>query len=290
MPNINQNISIVIDSSCCLPKSILNHHQINNVYHSLIINNKIYKDILEINPDTLFKLLRKKNITIKTSAPNPSDFLNVFSSIAKKNSDILCLTISKQFSSTFNNAIQASKQLKFNFPNTYISIVDTETAAGGEGLLALELAEKIKLGWNLEQLTKYSKKLNKKIELFAFIDSFKYLEQSGRISKIKKWAGQILQLKPIFILKNNQYELLHKTRTRTNAKRKLIELVKTKLQLPKTKILLMHADALEDINEIKKEINKIQISAAEPILNEFTSVMGAHTGPGTIAIAILDKN
>ena len=52
----------------------------------------------------------------------------------------------------------------------------------------------------------------------------------------------------------------------------------------------MHADALEDINEIKKEINKIQISAAEPILNEFTSVMGAHTGPGTIAIAILDKN
>ena len=84
MPNINQNISIVIDSSCCLPKSILNHHQINIVYHSLIINNKIYKDILEINPDTLFKLLRKNNITIKTSAPNPSDFLNVFSSIAKK--------------------------------------------------------------------------------------------------------------------------------------------------------------------------------------------------------------
>ena len=290
MPNAIQNISIVIDSSCCLPEPILNHYQINTVYHSLIINDQIYKDILEIKPDRLFKLLRKNNIKVKTSAPNPTDFLNVFSSIAKKNKNILCLTISKQFSSSFNNAIQASKQLKIHFPNTSISIVDTETAAGGEGLLALELAEKIKLGWNLNKLTKFSKKLSKKIELFAFVDSLKYLQQSGRISIMKGWAGQILGLKPVFVLKNNQYQLLYKTRTRAKAKRKLIELIEAKLKLSKTKILLMHADALEDINEIKEEINNIQTSLSPPILNEFTSVMGAHTGPGTIAIALLDKN
>tara|TARA_B100001750_G_C15510608_1_gene603382 strand:- start:1895 stop:2764 length:870 start_codon:yes stop_codon:yes gene_type:complete len=287
MPNSSQNISVVIDSSCCLPEPILNYYQINTVYHSLIINDKSYKDILEIKPDTLFKLLRKNNITVKTSAPNPSDFLNVFSSIAKKNKNILCLTISKQFSSAFNNAIQASKQLKVHFPNTSISIVDTETAAGGEGLLALELAEKIKLGWNLNKLTKFSKQLSKKIELFAFIDSLKYLQQSGRISSIKGWAGQILGLKPVFVLKNDQYQLLYKTRTRAKAKRKLIELIEAKLKSSKTKILLMHADALQDINEIKEAINNIQTSSSPPILNEFTSVMGAHTGPGTIAIALL---
>ena len=287
MPNLSQNISVVIDSSCCLPEPILNYYQINTVYHSLIINDKSYKDILEIKPDKLFKLLRKNNITVKTSAPNPSDFLNVFSSIAKKNKNILCLTISKQFSSAFNNAIQASKQLKVHFPNTSISIVDTETAAGGEGLLALELAEKIKLGWNLNKLTKFSKQLSKKIELFAFIDSLKYLQQSGRISSIKGWAGQILGLKPVFVLKNDQYQLLYKTRTRAKAKRKLIELIEAKLKSSKTKILLMHADALQDINEIKEAINNMQISSSPPILNEFTSVMGAHTGPGTIAIALL---
>lgn len=287
MPNLSQNISVVIDSSCCLPEPILNYYQINTVYHSLIINDKSYKDILEIKPDKLFKLLRKNNITVKTSAPNPSDFLNVFSSIAKKNKNILCLTISKQFSSAFNNAIQASKQLKVHFPNTSISIVDTETAAGGEGLLALELAEKIKLGWNLNKLTKFSKQLSKKIELFAFIDSLKYLQQSGRISIIKGWAGQILGLKPVFALKNDQYQLLYKTRTRAKAKRKLIELIEAKLKSSKTKILLMHADALQDINEIKEAINNMQISSSPPILNEFTSVMGAHTGPGTIAIALL---
>ena len=290
MSNTNTNISIIVDSSCCLPESILNHYQINIVYHSLIINDKIYKDILEIKPDTLFKLLRKNNIKVKTSAPNPSEYLDVFSSIAQENKNILCLTISKQFSSSFNNATQAAKQLKFKFPTTLISIIDTETAAGGEGLLALELAEKIKLGWNLNKLTKFSKKLCQKVELFALIDSLKYLRQSGRISNIKGWTGQILGFKPLFVLKNGQYQLLHKTRTRGQAKRKLIELIKTKLKLSKTKILLMHADALEDINAIKESINNIQTSSSIPILNEFTSVMGAHTGPGTIAIALLDKN
>lgn len=281
---VQPDVAIVVDSACCLPPDLASRWNITLVPHELVIDGRPYRDGIDINPGVFYKMLREDRVVPTTAAPRPQEFLDGILTAGRIARNVLCITVSANFSVANRSALSAVETAGDKLSHCRVKVVDSRAAAGALGLIALAAARWAQEGDNLDQVAARLNRLIPRVNMLAFLDNFDYLNRSGRVSKIKAWTGSLLGVRPLTEMQGGQARLLERPRSRRRAVDRLVAIMKQRTGRAPVVVNIMEADAAEDALEMRRRI-EVEVNCRELFISQFTPVMGAHTGPGLLGVA-----
>ncbi|MCH8109089.1 MAG: DegV family protein [Chloroflexi bacterium] len=278
------SVAIVVDSATSLPAEIDYDGQLQVVPMTLTLDGKTYLDGQDVTPTSFYRMLKESSVPPTTSAPSPASYLESFKQAAEKAQSILCLTVGSGFSASFDSANTAAHEALEALPGIEISVLDSESAAGGEGLIALQALRAARNGDGLDDVKAAAMDVIPRIRLLAFLDTLYYLWKGGRVPRIAHTGTSWFRIKPLFELKHGEVSTIARPRTHKRAVKRLLELMRERAQSGPIHATVMHADALEAAEELKNKV-EAEFQCEDLFVSEFTPVMGAHIGPGLLGIA-----
>lgn len=275
-------VAIVADSSASLPAT--GSRPSYGVPMQLTVGGATYADGHDLTATEFYRLQRRSDELSTTAAPPPGAFAEAFRSAAGEAESVLCLTVSPRFSSTFDSATLAADEVREERPDTRIEVVDTESAAGGSGLVATAACRAVDAGADLDGAVAAIAAVIPRVFLVAYLDSLFYVWKSGRIPRIAYASSSLLGIKPVFEMHRGEVKSLARPRSAARAQRRLVDEMRRRAGDAPVHAAIVHADAAGLAAELQRTINA-EIACVELYVSEFSPVMGAHTGPGLLGVA-----
>lgn len=198
-------VKIITDSTCDLPKTLLDELDIEVIPLFVTLNGVTYKDMLEIEPSKMFKLIEECKELPKTSAIMPIDFINTFKKYVELGQEVIYLGLGSDLSSTYFNAYNAAQEFEGK-----VQIVDSKNLSSAIGLQLLKLVELRDKGMSAKEMKKEIEHIVFKTECSFAVDTMQYLHKGGRCSGITYFAGKLLRIHPIIKMKDGRLKV-HKT-------------------------------------------------------------------------------
>lgn len=222
---------------------------------------------------------------VKTSLINTADFITHFTPVLEAGEDIMYFSLSKNISGTYNAACLAAEELKEQFPERKLRLVDSLNASLAQGILAIYATEMRNSGMEFEMIGDILDRQVPRMNGIFTVGDLKYLSNTGRISKTTASVGNILNIKPILRGNRDGYIVeFKKCRGRKKSLDTLVELVCDNIENPEDQIIgIAHADAYEESLYVMEEIKK-RIKVREFINTSYDYCTGSHVGPDTIAL------
>lgn len=284
------NYVILTDSACDLKPQVLKSFDVEyiNLHFRFENENEEYSNE-EMEIKTFYERMRNGEIA-KTTAINPDSFYAVFEKILKEDKDILYLGFSSGLSTTFNCSCIAAEELKDKYPERKIVCVDTLAASAGQGLLVYLAAEKKKSGANIEEVAEYIEKIRLSLCHWFTVDDLVYLKRGGRVSSAVAFVGAVLGIKPVLHVDNEgKLVSVSKVRGRKAALMALVDKYGELALKDSEKIVyISNADCREDAELLKSELTE-KYGVDVKIITDIGPVIGAHSGPGTIAVFFIGR-
>lgn len=282
---MGEKVAIITDTIGCIPEEILKKYNIHEVPLGITFGDKVYKDRVDLKADEFYKMLKEAERLPTTSGPPPESFVDAYNEISRVANRILCITLSKKLSSTYNSAKLAGDMIKEKLSNITVEILDSQTAAAAEGFVVIAAAKAASMGKSFNEVMEAAKNTLNRVHLLAIVDTFHYLSKGGRVPKAVDWAGSLLKIKPILTIRAGEACLATNSRTTLNAMNRMLELMKERvIDGSPLHVAVMHAAEPERALYLKKQISDM-FSCNELWVTDFTPVMGAHTGPGLVGVA-----
>ncbi|WP_404427599.1 DegV family protein [Ureibacillus chungkukjangi] len=282
-------MKIFADSGSDLPKEFFTENNVELFTLRVDLNNQQYDDILDIDPKVVYGAMREGAVP-KTSQVSPEIFLNKFETLAKNDEEGIYIAFSSNLSGTYNTAVMIASQVRENYPNLKLKIIDTKCASLGHGLLVLEAVRLRDEGLPYEEIAQKITHMAEHMTQLFTVENLSYLAAGGRLSKSSAFIGGLLSIKPILHVEDGKLIPLEKIRGRKKAINRIIELMAERGGDFSNKIVgISHGDDLEFAKEVQALIeDKLHPKAFE--ITMIGSSIGAHAGPGTIAIFFTDKD
>lgn len=279
-------VAIMTDSTACIPRELESKYDIAVVPLLIVFEGKSYRDGVDMSADEVYRIMRNTDKLPTTSVPSPVDFLEVYRRLGQKTESILCVALNSLQSKTFDAAVLAKEMAKEVIPNTAIEVIDSRITAGALGLVVLEAARVASHGADLAQVAEAARRMIPRVNLIAMLDTLYYLAKGGRIGKASAWTGSLLSLKPILEASTStgNTEALDRPRTKAKAVKRLLEIMAERVGNSPVHVLVHHAGVPEEGEQLKAQVAS-RFDCAELYLTEFTPLMGAHTGPGVLALS-----
>ncbi|MBQ8623892.1 MAG: DegV family protein [Oscillospiraceae bacterium] len=279
------NYVIFTDSASDIKPEVLNKWEVPfiNLTFRFEGDEKEYSNS-EMSADVFYSKMRNGGIA-KTSAINPETFSKAFEEILIKGTDILYLGFSSGLSTTFNSAKIAAQELLEKYPERKILCVDTLAASAGQGMLVYLAVEKKNSGASIEETAEYIEGIKLKLCHWFTVDDLVYLKRGGRISPTLAFVGNLLGIKPVLHV-DNEGHLVNMFKVR-GRKASIAALAEKFGELASDKkngtVYISNGDCLNDV-KLLEETLKNNYGAKVDIVTDVGPVIGAHSGPGTLAL------
>lgn len=274
-----EGIKIVVDSCCDLPKAIQKRFDIKVVPVNIHIGNQSYEDGVEMSREALYRKM-EEGVIAHTSQPSPGKFLEAYRELAKKASTILSIHITSKLSGTYQSAKLARSML----PELNIRLIDSLSASMGAGFMALAAARAIEAGKTLQEILAIIEGIKARMNVFATVATLKYLQLSGRVSRLQESFASLLDVKPILAINDGLVEAIGRVRTRAKSLDRLLELTKEALgEAEAINIAIAHAYVPEDAQCLRERVEEI-FKCKEIFTVEVTPALAALGGPGLIGV------
>ena len=272
-------VAIVTDTISCLPANFVAKYNIEVVPVGLIIDKQIYLDN-QISNEEFWRLFKAAKDPVTTAAGNPLDFEEVFLKLAHRTRDICCILVSKKLSATYEAAVLAKKAVDQKNPSLNIEIVDSRTAAGGEGFVVLAAARKAEMGESLVGVLKAVQDMIPRVKLMCTLATLRYLIRSGRAPK-SAVLGNWLQIKPILGMVNGTglVENLDRARGIEGAVYKMISMVRNYAAVDRPLHVMAHYTDGIAVAEKIRDLILSHYNCSEILLVPYTPVIASQTGP-----------
>jgi len=281
------NVHILADSASDLPIEYFQENSITFLPLSVELNGKQLEDQRAIKPKQIYEEMRQGTV-VKTSQITPSLFKDVFTELAKKGTPSLYVAFSSELSGTYQTAMMMRNEVLEEYPDFRLTIIDSKCASLGCGLAVKYAVELAKSGKQLEEIENAVKNYCQKVEHIFTVDNLEYLARGGRISKASAFVGGLLNIKPLLHVEDGKLIPLEKIRGRKKVFKRIIEIIKERgVNLQNQTIAISHGDDEESANEIKALIQE-EFQPKDIYINYVGAVIGAHSGPGTLAIFFLN--
>lgn len=243
----------------------------------------------DMSADVFYQKMRDGGIA-KTAAVNTETFKASFEKTLKEGKDVLYLGFSSGLSTTYNSARIAAAELCESYPDRKVITVDTLCASAGGGLIVRLALDKMEEGATIEETAEYANSLVQKICHWFTVDDLVYLKRGGRVSPTVAFVGNMLGIKPVLHVDNEGHLTnVAKVRGRKTAIQTLADKYGALAdQLDSDKVYISHGDCLEDAEALAK-ILKDRYGATVSIITYVGAVIGAHSGPGTLALFFVGK-
>jgi DegV family protein with EDD domain len=270
-------IALVTDSSCGLPVEIVREYGIYVVPLDVIVEDKVHRDL---SSDQLISALRAGQ-RVTTSKPSPAQFTRVFEQAAGDGFDsIVAATLSASLSGTYESAVVASR-----VSGMAIEVVDSGTVGLGLGFAVADAARLVAEGeTSLHEISRVIAHGAKRAQVLFYLDTLEYLRKGGRIGAASALIGSALAIKPILQVKDGEIAPAAKVRTESKALERMVEsavAVATPTEVPRYGV--QHLGAWDRAQHVAARLREVD-PAADIVMSEVSAVVGAHAGPGLVAV------
>lgn len=277
---------ILTDSGADLPKEIAARYEIGVIDLVLQIGNET-KLNGEVDPKEFYALLREKT-PITTSAVNMERFKEFFEKYLKAGRDVIYLGFSSGLSATYIAGRNAAEELSEAYPERQLLTVDTLAASMGQGLLVTLAAMKRASGASLDEVYAFVMENRLRLCHWFTVDDLFFLKRGGRVSAATAVLGTMLAIKP-FMHVDNEGRLINVAKVR--GRRASIDamfdkIVETAIAPEEQLYYICHGDCIEDAEYLSARI-KEKYPLSEVVIGYTGTVIGAHSGPGTLALFFL---
>ena len=278
---------IMTDSSCDLTQEKVDELGITVVPLSVLVGDKTYAnypDGREIGFKEYYDMLRNVK-EAKTSAANADLFIRSMEPILQEGKDILYIGFSSALSNTFNASRMAAEELMAKYPERKVIVVDSLSASLGQGLLVYHTAKEAEKGLTIEETAKFVEDTKLKLCHWFTVDDLFHLKRGGRVSSATAVLGTALGIKPVLHVDNGG-RLINMSKARgrkasiTALMRKVAE---SAINGAEQTIFISHGDCIGDAEKLADLVRK-EVGAKDIFINYVGPVIGAHSGPGTLAI------
>lgn len=257
------------------------------VFRSILnLDGKEYEDFVDITAEAFYdKVVKEPDIDVSTSQTATGKMAEVYQQLKDEGyQDTIVVTISSKLSGTYQGAVLA-KDMVEDFP---VYVVDSRSVSYGEAYLVLEAIKDIKKGVETEKIVERLNQIKENITMYVLVDTLKYLVKNGRLSGVQGMLGSLLKIKPLLRLKSDgaltPYE---KIRTTAKARERLLEVIKSDIEGKKVKLFIVYTNNQDKANQMKEDILKIHEKLDIDVV-PLTPVVGAHAGPGTLAVGYIE--
>lgn len=282
---------IMTDSSCDLPAKVAEKFEIPALPLSTQIEGKTYRNYIDgsgVDIRWFYAQLREK-IPATTSAVNMQDFVAEMEKILKSGRDILYLGFSSALSSTYEAGAMAAAELAPKYPERKIYAVDTLCASLGQGLLVYLTAQERARGCTIEEARDFAERTKLHICHWFTVDDLFHLKRGGRVSAAVAVVGSMLGIKPVMHV-DNQGRLIPVEKAR--GRRRSIERLAEKAEelgtdLAGQTVFISHGDCIDDVRYLEERLHALGVK--ETLVNYVGPVIGAHSGPGTLAMFFIGR-
>ncbi|OZU87975.1 fatty acid-binding protein DegV [Virgibacillus indicus] len=281
-------IKILADSACDLSKKHYNEYNIEMVPLTVHLDEKEFKDGIEIEPKTVYDAMREGKMT-KTSQVSPQTFKSIFTSYAKENQPLLYFAFSSELSGTYQTAKMMEQEVKEEYPDATLHVIDTKCASIGYGLVILHAAKLAKDGASAEEIIESTTYQAEHMEHIFTVDDLEYLYRGGRVSKTAAFVGSLLKIKPLLHVDDGKLIPLEKIRGSKKVLQRMIDVMEHRgADFKNQTIGISHGDDLQRAEQLASMI-KEKFGAESVLIEMVGAVIGAHAGPGTIALFFSNK-
>ena len=289
-----QPYQIISDSSCDLPDDLRKALGVGIVpYYATFDMVTYHKELIDLTADVFYDKIKESKQFPKTSLPPIQDYIDVFEPYLKEGKDVLCICLTAKFSGSFQSANNAKQILLESYPERRIEVFDSISVTGTQGLLVWEACKMQQEGMDLDtllaklELQKYTTKIN------FTVDSLDFLQHGGRVGKAAAFAGAILNIKPIIVMKEGELFPESKVRGHKKALKTILDMTKTELEGKKENYRLCVIRAEKERENIAQELIDTLRSEGYDIESKPWSIgvtIGTHCGPTAIGICYIQKH
>lgn len=281
-------LKIVTDSAADLPQEILDEYDIEILPLLVTLGDKVYQDGFTIKPKQLFDGMRDGKV-YKTSQVAMVDFIDLFNKYIEKETNLIYIGFSSGLSGTVQAAQMAKNQVLAGNHTITIDVIDTKCASLGFGLVVYQAAKMAKEGKSRKEVLEAINFYSEHMEHIFTVDDLEYLYRGGRVSRTTAFVGGLLNIKPILNVEDGKLIPIEKKKGRKKVLRRILSIMEERgVALDKQIVAISHGDDLETALELKVMIEN-EFGTKEFVINTIGSVIGAHAGPGTIALFFLNK-
>ena len=278
-------VKVVTDSVADLPADVVKDLGITVIPLLVRFGEEVYRDGVDLTTEQFYDKLKRGKILPGTSVPSPGSVAEAYDRLAEDTGEILVITLSSKLSGTCEVSKQAIELMD---KKCRVEVIDSEWATMAEGFIVMKAAKAAMDGATLDELITLTRKTIPRVDFLCTFDTLEYLRSGVRIGKAQSFLGSVTRVNPLITLRDGVVEPAGKAFSRAKAKEKLLKFA---MDYSHIEYMAVEDTACPEEAEILVE----QLGAKYPreriFRSKMTPVIGTHTGPGLLLVAILgDKN
>jgi DegV family protein with EDD domain len=278
------SVAIVTDSTASLPEELAASHGIEVVPLHVVLGGQQYSEGVDITTAELAAALHKFGV-VSTSRPSPQAFLDAYEAAASHGADaVVSVHISSDMSGTVGSAMLAASQSPIP-----VEVVDSRSVGMAMGYAALSAAVAAQQGEDAKTVAAIAGARARAATVIFYVHTLEHLRRGGRIGAASALLGSALAIKPLLALSDGHINPIEKVRTAARALSRLEELALDALDAAGESgvdIAVHHLDSHSRASALVDRLSTRVPASTSVILVELGAVVGAHVGPGTIAVAV----
>ncbi len=277
---------IFVDTGADMPEETAKQNDIGIIRFLSVFGDESYVTGTEINNEEFYKKLNSYN-GIPTTAQTPyGELYDILKEASLEYDTVIYFVLSSNASGQYNSACMVKNEILENDnPKADIRIFDTLRFSAfitGAAIYAKQLLDE---GMNVDEVLDKSREYLESWEAYILVDTLKYLEKGGRITKTSAIVGSLLDIKPVLTIRNGLVEPVEKIRGRKKIYKKLTDLIKENPNFDKDSGEFMIVESNKEYAQEMFETLKAEFGISNVVYHiELGPVIGTHIGPGTIAV------
>jgi DegV family protein with EDD domain len=273
---------IIVDSCCDLTDEIKERFNISTAPLSIDVGDQHFIDDETLDTEGLLNAMRSSSEAPKTASPGPNPFLDIY----RKYENSFVVTLSKELSASYQNAVLAKELLKEEAADKFVKVFNSFSASAGETMIAYKLGELIEAGLNRDEIIKKTEKYIDEMQTLFVLDSLDNLIKAGRMGRLKGKIASFFNIKPVLAgTSEGTITLIDKARGSKKAIRKLVDKIGERGENLEEKILgIAHCNALEKAEYIKQKAAE-EYNFREIIIVETAGISTVYANEGGIVLA-----
>jgi len=285
-----RRVAVVTESVSSLPRQLAGELEIEVVPVPFSYAGRDYLDGEDITPEEFYGILRPDLPPASTSSPSPGAYLEVFRRLCGAGLEVLCVTATGKIATRMPESARMGRELaREEGVEGRIEVLDSGSAAMGEGFLALEAARMAREGAGMEEILSRLEELSGRVSLLVTLDTLQYLSKTARLRRLAALFAKALQIKPVILFERGEVRPLETPRTRRKAVERLLALAEERVSGEgPLHVAVQHAAAGEEAGELAEEVRE-RLGPRELLVAEFSPVMTSYAGPGLLGLALYEE-
>lgn len=284
---MERKIILSADSTCDIGPELKEKYDVNFYPYHIILDDKQYRDGVDIMPEDLYKAYHQKKLLPKTAAIGAGEYISYFKDWVNQGYDVIHINLGSALSAAHQNCCIAAQELGHVYP------IDSCNLSSGSGLLVLEAAERIAKGMSAEQIQREVASLTAKSHASFILDTLEFMHAGGRCSMVTALGANLLHLKPCIEVDNRDGSMGVGKKYRGSLDKVLVQYTKDKLSgrndLKLDRVFITHSGiSQERIDLVRKTVREL-VDFQDIYITRASCTISSHCGPNTLGVLFMTK-